>query len=441
MKKLFPLLLALALLLCACDVPSAPSQGGDATEGSTTDAPSTEPPLFPPVTYTPSRRAVPFTPPVQMGNLSQAQPWDGVYVTPAPNPNVTAVAARLVSILPDTYEPVNSQRPISGRTLALMQTIKTLPGHVMPDYFYLVCPDPEREEVLNTEHVYLIHSLYLYAPAEAMLYNASQRQGEIFDLPVFSASYDDRTFVKEKSYRAYTVEEWKRFDCDAEMRRILRGYHNNRVPEPNDLGVLLPPADGADDYAAAYQAVTAEGKGLYLRGCPRGSLYNWDGPGPRMIVRYLNSYPTTEGYVFSFDGKEVDRFGSFFTDDQIASLPDLDEAREKIHADVQNGRITPSHLKNYDALLSVGYDVFGWYTHLNGEAVGVVRVAWHYMDAEAEIHHPPLVYLDDCYLVIRKDGITEISDLALYEQSDSDSYVLVGRGDYSDLGKHHGGMP
>jgi len=430
MKKLFSLLLALALLLCACDVPSAPSQGGDATEGSTTDAPSTEPALFPPVTYTPSRRQVPFTPPVQMGNLQDARPWDGVYLFPPRNESATALIARVVSPLPDTYQFIVSQRSGWDVNLLLMQTLKTVEGHTMPEYFYLIRPDTSHA-ILDTSHAYLLHTVYQQAAAPTALYNRTARAAEIMDLPIFSVSTSSH-LASGATVVAYPANRWQGEEALSALQSIAREYDRTGVATPNTVVFTADP-----DHLTW---LTGQSSGFCLADdlkqgetlLPKGIPYRY--------TRFLGGYPTAEIYTASKQGllREEE---AHIPDEEASSLPDLNKAREKIYDDVRTGRLVPSHLQSYATLRFIGHDVFGWYTRLEGETVGVVRVVWHYEYA-SEAPAYGLVLMDDCYFTVRADGsITEIADTVLAEQEGNTAYLIGAIGKYGALGKLHDGFP
>ena len=73
---------------------------------------------------------------------------------------------------------------------------------------------------------------------------------------------------------------------------------------------------------------------------------------------------------------------------------------------------------------------------LDGKAVGIIRVVWHFDPIEDVPEGYYGYQLDDCYFVVENGTLTPITDTELYERGGNPASFIVGEiGKYSQYGK------
>lgn len=337
-------------------------------------------------------------------------------------PNAVSVSARLKEVLPDTYTFYNDWAQTNFRLLR-METVDLIDGKEITEEFLYIVP-------LDYMTDFTVYSTFVFRGMRqrsleyCVLYNTTRSCPESLDLLVFGPLY----YEPENWNQFYPTDLFKVFDENGMLDRTLwrsteawqkatardyDQYEGHTLSEEKqekwnfDLGIDRL-SSFKEESKLAVEIIKSRKQELYI---PHYESHRIS------AVRYINGFATNQLVTISKDSVSIAE--AFFEERDLSKLPDLTSARIAVIQALEQGRITPPHIKIDKESSKVINGIFCWYAKTETEILGVIRIDWRYT---ADSHS----YFDDAYYIIEYGS-------SLCKPIDRDS-LLERIGEYDEAG-------
>lgn len=307
------------------------------------------------------------------------------------------VKARATEIYKDTYSVYSGHADVLPRDYRVvkMQTLETVRGENMPQYFLYLLPEHLYTDL--TEYECLLLSLYQKGTSEFVIVNNTLGTAQCLGMPVFandSAEYGnviafnngifDESLWLTGSWQTgyqfgkYLLDEYdgslfvSRGDtCQAVIDKINNESAMHFGEGPECVVALSFDTKEASD---ALSYVSLSDKNVFLQKYSTGSKWV-------SFVRYICGCVTDETVTIDLETGEVSYDGSRYSENDITALPDISFDIAKKVADYRLEIPSPPHIDTDGKKLLRLY-VSGAYFKKSGNTYGLVNTSWLYMDAD-----------------------------------------------------------
>ena len=205
-----------------------------------------------------------------------------------------------------------------------------------------------------------------------------------FDDGVFLLIDDPDNADRYPAHRGDTLEQTRE-----RVKKYISDPPENSVYETKDLSNSYYKFRTASNLFS-----TDEARKLWERISADGNVFMQDGS---RFTRMINGFETEERIRVYTDGSgsvNVEWTGEVFSDDDLTKLPDLGTFIEQLDLNSivpPHTTLTPDKKRQY-------CDATGWYTKVNGQVYGGVKIVFFYTNQRGER------YYDDIYYLAKTDG-------------------------------------
>lgn len=331
------------------------------------------------------------------------------------------VKAKATEIYKDTYSVYSGHVdvPPNYYRVIKMQTIESVRGENMPQYFLYLLPEHLYTDL--TEYECLLLSLYQKGTSEFVIVNNTLGTAQCLGMPVFANSnaeygnviaFNDGIF-DESLWQTGSWQTGYQFakhllDADDGSLFVSRGDTCQAVIDKisNESAMYFGKAPkcvttlsfDTKEASDALSYVRLSDKNVFLQKYSAGSKWV-------SFVRYICGCVTDETVTIDLETGEVSYDGSRYSENDISALPDISFDIAKTVADYQLEIPSPPHIATDGKKLLQLY-VSGAYFKKDDNTYGLVTTSWLYMDA------------DDYYVQYQDKGFL------LYNTSNGTAYAV-----------------
>ncbi len=318
------------------------------------------------------------------------------------------VKAKAIEIYPDTYGIFSLSTSIEMQKYRVikMQTLETLRGENMPEYFlYLL---PESLYVDMTVYDCLVLSLYQKGTAGYVAVNQTEGRAQKLDMPVFESyntelgnviAFTDGVFDES----LWQTESWtygyqfgKHYlDYNDDYLFVKRGEScdtvSDRIKSAIACYTALPPVcvqklDFAQkDACDALSYVEFSDSNVFLQVFSQSEV---------TFIRYICGCRTDESVSIDLETEQVTFSNATYSDDDMRNLPDISSVISDLAEEYRLDLPHSPHIDK-DGKKLISLRLYGMYIKKGGKQYAVITTSWEYMQTDDYY----IRYYDDSFVL------------------------------------------
>ena len=367
------------------------------------------------------------------------------------SPSAT-MTVRLIETLPNIYTFYDC--PKIKYMILKMEVIEVLCGNNIPKEFYYLIPELCFTE-FSIYDCFVITNVVQYGSDYSVMYNISKDCPERFDIILLGSdgitltrnggagnivafdkngNFDPRLYESTEGFSSgsgwhnkNSRERIKNENSTLEItkNRILKYIQNGYMFNDFYVHTFL---DFSQESQKALEYIKNPENGLYAQTTKGYHIYNENKS--VQFRRYIGGFATNETITIYPDKVEYSK--ASFNEEDLKTLPDLDDAFPTICKEFEAGNINPPHIKYYKRMNNTVNGIFPWYAKTDKGIIGIINISWTYTD----FYHNN-IYEDDIYYIIEPESKTcqSIDNHSLIKIFGEYETTYIYSGEYNNQGK------